>query len=302
MVAANFGQTTLRQGDEKRQELYTGRQAVLNEVLLAWQPAFEKYDELIVNLQAATSLTMDARAAQLPVEDPNYAVTSELMSKILRTATGVRGNFLIGDAETPTMSARVILESLIDMKFILKDDTGELAKRFHYHSLHDFLKKRAVEGDLGGKRPDLKNALAKAEKQHANLRDWASLGGKKYNKVEQRAKHAGMKDEYDGWYRKLSNTVHSSLLGMREFEPHGYYVLGTTAKMMHRPIALIPLFLIQAFEEYRRGNKITAPDTAYYLRHFAVKNLRELLSSIPEGSAPENEMEVFKEAIRRISG
>ena len=69
MVAANFGPAILRRGDEKRQELYTSRQSVLDEVLHAWQPAFEKYDELVVNLQAATSLTMEARAAQPLIKD-----------------------------------------------------------------------------------------------------------------------------------------------------------------------------------------------------------------------------------------
>ena len=58
MVAANFDSAILEQGDDKRRNLYTDRQAILSEVLQVWQPAFEKYDELIVNLQAATSLTM----------------------------------------------------------------------------------------------------------------------------------------------------------------------------------------------------------------------------------------------------
>ena len=299
MVAANFDSSILEQGDDKRRKLYTGRQAILNEVLQVWQPAFEKYDELIVNLQVATSLTMDAHAAQPPVEDPNYSVTSELMSKILRTAAGARGNFLIGDAETPTMSARVILESLINMKFMLTNDTGELAKRFYYHSLQNLLKR--TDGDLGGKRPDLENALAKAVKQHGDLARWDFFGGRPYN-LPERAEYVEMKDDYDGLYRKLSNTVHSSLMGMREFEPHGHYVLGSTAELIHRPLVLIPSYLIRAFDEYRRGNKITVPDAAYYLRHFALKNLREVIASIPEGYVPENELAVLKGAIQRIPG
>ena len=300
MVAANFDQAILSQGDEKRRQVYTVREAVLNEVLQAWRPAFEKYDELIVNLQAATSLTMDARAAQPPAEDPNYYVTSELMSKILRTAAGARGNFLIGDAETPTVSARVILESLINMKFILTDGTGELAKRFYYHSLPNLLKRS--DGDLGGKRSELQKALTMAEQTHADLSVWAFIHGKKYKSLVSRAGHVGMKDDYDGLYRKLSNTVHSSLMGMREFEPHDHYVLGSPAQLMHRPVVLIPSYLIQAFDEYRRGNKITVPDAAYYLRFFAMKNLREVMASIPEGCVPENELEVLKRAIQRTSG
>ena len=299
MVAANFDQAILRQGEEKRRKLLADRHAVLNEVLQVWQPALEKYDELIINLQAATSLTMDARVAQPSVEDANYAVTSESMSKILRTAAGARGNMLIGDAETPTMATRVILETLIDMKFILTDDTGELAKRFYYHSLQNFLS-RAAE-DLGGKRPDLENALAKAQKQHGDLARWDFFGGRAYN-LRERAEHVEMKDDYDGLYRKLSNTVHSSFMGMREFEPLGNYVLGSTAEMMHRPLVLIPSYMIRAFDEYRRGNKITVPNEAYYLRQFAVNNLREVLASIPEACVPENEMQVLKWAIRRTSG
>ena len=296
MVAANFDQAILRQGEEKRRKLLADRHAILNEVLQVWQPAFEKYDELIINLQAATSLTMDARVAQPPVEDANYAVTSELMSKILRTAAGARGNFLIGDAETPTISARVILESLIDMKFILTDKKGELAKRFYFHTLQDLLNRSG--GDLGGKRLDLENALANAKNQHGALVRWDFFGGR----LIERAKSTGMKDIYDDWYPKLSNTVHSSFLGMREFEPPGYYVLGSTARLMHRPLVLIPWFSMQAFDEYRWGNKITVPNEAYYLRQFAVKNLKEVMASIPEGCVPENEMEVLKRAIQRTSG
>ena len=299
MVAANFDQAILRQMDEKRWQMYTGRQATLDEVLQAWRPAFEKYDELIINLQAATSLTMDARVDQAPVEDANYAVTSEFMSKILRTAAGARGNMLIGDAETPTMATRVILETLIDMKFILTDDTGELAKRFYFHSLQNFLS-RAGE-DLGGKRPDLANALAKAQKQHGELARWDFFGGRAYN-LRERAEHVEMKDDYHGLYRKLSNTVHSSFMGMREFEPLGSYVLGCTSELMHRPVVFIPSYLIRAFDEFRRGNKITVPDGAYYLRQFAVDNLREVMASIPEACVPENEMEVLKRANQRTSG
>ncbi len=300
MVAANFDSAIVRQADDKRRSLYTGRHNILNEVLQAWMPAFEKYDELVVNLQAATSLTMDARADQPPAEAPNYAITSELMSKMLRTAAGARGNFLIGDAETPTIAARVILESLIDMKVILTDGTGELAKRFFYYSLYDLLNR--TDGDLGGKRPDLQKALAMAEQTHTDLSAWAFIGGKKYKSVASRAEKMGMKDDYDGLYRKLSNTVHSSLMGMREFEPHGHYILGSTAQLMHRPVVLIPSYLIQAFDEYRRSNKITVPNEAYYLRHFAVKNLREIMSSIPEGCVPENELEVLKGAIHGTLG
>ena len=299
MVAANFDQAILRQGDEKRRQIYTGREAILNEELQEWHPALEKYDELIVNLQAATSLTMDARASQPPAEDPNYSVTSELLSKILRTAAGARGNFLIGDAETPTMSARVILESLINMKFILTDDTGELAQRFYYHSLHNLI--QHSDGDLGGKRSELQKALAMAKQTHTDLRVWAFTHGKRCQSLESRAVHAGMKEDYDGWYRKLSDTVHSSLMGMREFEPRNHYVLGSTGQFMHRPVALIPSYLIQAFEAYRKGNKITVPNTAYYLRHFAMRNLREVIASIPEGCVPENELDALKSTIQRTT-
>ena len=218
---------------------------------------------------------------------------------MLRTAAGARANLLIGDAETPTVSARGILESLIDMKFILTDKTGELARRFCYHSLQNLLKR--TDGGLGGKRPVLENALAKAEKQHGDLVRWDFFGGRAYN-LRERAKCVGMKDDYDGWYRKLSNTVHSSLMGMREFEPNGHYVLVSTDQLMHRPVVLIPSYLIQAFDEYRKGNKITVPDAAYYLRHFAAKNLRELIAAIPESSVPNNELAVLKMVNQRTLG
>ena len=130
------------------------------------------------------------------------------MSKILRTAAGARGNFMIGDAETPTTSTRVILEALIDMKFILTDNTGELARRFYYHSLQDVLKRNG--GDLGGEWPDLVTVLARAEKQHGDLARWDFFGGRAFNLLE-RAEYVGMKDDYD-LYRKLSNTIHSSFM------------------------------------------------------------------------------------------
>ena len=89
---------------------------------------------------------------------------------------------------------------------------------------------------------------------------------------------------------------------MREFEPLGEYVLGSTANLMHRPLVLILLYLIRAFDEYRRGNEITVPDSAYYLRHFAMRNARELMAAIPEGFVPENELTVLKGAVQRTAG
>ena len=297
MVAANFDPSILQQGDYKKNTLHADRQKILDEVVDAWAATWDIYDELVLKLQAATSLTMDARANEPSREDPIYTVTSELMSKILRNAAGVRGNFLIGDAEIPTMSARVILETLIDMKFIIKDGTGELAKRFYYHSLNDFM--RRLDESLRPQYSHLQDALEQAERQHGDLSRWALISDRGYN-LRQRAKCVDMLGEYDGWYRKLSGTVHSSFIGMREFEAQGHYVLGASAQMMHRPAILIPLFSLFAFDTYRRGNKITVPNAAYYLRHFAKQHIFEMMASMPNSGIPVDERNVLGQAVQRI--
>ena len=297
MVAANFNRKILEQGDQKKRTLYADRQGILDEILQFWGPTLEKYDEFVLNLQSATSLTMDARAHKPPIEDPNYAVTSELMSKILRTAAGARGNFLIGDAETPSMSARVILETFIDITFISKDGTGQTAKRFRYHSLKDFLKRAGEPRD--GKYSHLEDALDLAEQELGAFSAWDFVGGRSPN-LRRRACKVGMLDEYDGWYRMLSGTVHSSFVGMRQFETEGCYLLRSSAQMMHRPMILIPLFSLWAFDAYRRGNKITVPDSAYYMRHFAKQNIFEIMTAMPNHGVPPNELDVLKQAVLRI--
>ena len=267
------------------------------EVLEAWLPTLEKYDEFVITLQAATNITMDASANQTLTEDPNYVVTSELMSKILRTAAGARGNLLIGDAETPSMSARVILETLIDMTFISRDGTGQLAKRFYYYSLQDFLKRAGEPG--GDKYSHLEDALDQAEKQLGDLSRWYLVGGRQYN-LRERAEVVGMLDEYDGWYGMLSGIVHSSFMGMRQFETGGCYLLDSSVRMMHRPVIIIPWLSLLAFDAYRRGNGITVPDSAYYLRHFAKRNIIEIVDSMPNLGIPTNELNVLKKAVQHI--
>ena len=297
MVAANFDPIILEQGNTKKRTLYSERERIRQEVLEAWLPTLEKYDEFVMNLQAATSSTMDARANQTPIEDPNYAVTSELMSKILRTAAGARGNFLIADAETPSMSARVILETLIDITFISKDGTGQTAKRFYYQSLKDFLK-RAGE-PRGGKYSHLEDALDLAEQELGAFSAWDFVSGRSPN-LRRRACKVGMLEGYDGWYRMLSAAVHSSFIGMRQFETEGCYFLGSSAQMMHRPVIMIPLLSLFAFDAYRKGNHITVPDSAYYLRHFAKQNILQIMTAMPNLGVPPNELDVLKQAVQRI--
>ena len=153
------------------------------------------------------------------------------------------------------MTTRIVIETLIDMKFILQDETGVLAERFYHHSLYNFL--NLATGDLDGNRQDMEDALAAAEQRLGDLKMWASAGGRQYN-LRERADAVGLSEVYEVWYRHLSSTVHSSLMGMRAFEPEGHYIVGFSATSMHRPMLLIPIYLVQAFDEYRHGNKITA--------------------------------------------
>ena len=69
------------------------QETALAEIRAAWGQAIEKFSEGVSNLQAATRLTMDHRAGLPPLSDPNYCITSELMSKALRSAAGAVGNF-----------------------------------------------------------------------------------------------------------------------------------------------------------------------------------------------------------------
>ena len=291
MLRAPFSPSIIRQANEKKRSISAEQEATLAETLAAWRPAIEKFSEAVLNLQAATSLTMDHRAGVPPVRDPNYCVTSELMSKALRTATGAIGNFMNGDAETPTIATRAVIETLIDMKFILQDDTGKLAERFHWHSLYNFL--HLANSDLDGNRQNLEDGLAAAEQQHGDLSNWTAIGRRRYN-LRERATCVGMTEDYDVWYRRLSTTVHSSFMGMRAFEPEDHYILGFSANSMHRPMFLIPFYLIQTFDEYRRGNKITVPNPAYYLRQFAKNNIVEIVALIPNRYVPQNEFEALR--------
>ena len=83
-------------------------------------------------------------------------------------------------------------------------------------------------------------------------------------------------------------------MGMRAFEPEDHYIVGFSATSMHRPMLLIPIYLVQAFDEYRRGNKITVPDAAYYLRHFATRNIAEIITLVPDRYVPEHELDALR--------
>ena len=291
MLRAPFSSGIMGQAAAKKSSMSCEQETVLAEVRAAWGQAIEKFSEGVSNLQAATRLTMDHRAGLPPLSDPNYCITSELMSKALRSAAGAVGNFTNGDAETPTMTTRIVIETLIDMKFILRDETGVLAERFHHHSLHNFLS--LATGHLDGNRQDMEDALAAAEQRLGDLKIWASAGGRQYN-LRERADAVGLSEVYEVWYRRLSSTVHSSLMGMRAFEPEDHYIVGFSATSMHRPMLLIPIYLVQAFDEYRRGNKITVPDAAYYLRHFATRNIAEIITLVPDRYVPEHELDALR--------
>ena len=291
---------TKREAKQRKRSLKTEDDAQLQATLALWHPAIGLYSELVLDLRTATDILMSAKQPKSLEEDWNQ-VSSLFLTKSIQLADEATSNYMFGQSELPTIATRTILESLFDIKFILADKSGNLAKRFYHYSLKkdpdsfkDFLtleNKTKLEDRLK------KIEAEQAQLANASLTRWAAIGKQTYS-VEQRAEDVGLGHLYQFWYRELSGHIHNQPRQMIVSDLQADHS-NPASPAIHRSISLTPVFLLQIYEAFTKGTKTPNPTVARWLRHQAIQNTYKMFAALPNVPGYEPEIEAIQSILKR---
>ncbi len=116
---------------------------------------------------------------------------------------------------------RSIIESSINLQYILRSETERKAKNFILHSTTSFIKGlRSIKEEMPGK-VEMLNYLEELEEQlqKSGSKDF-HWDGKSFKQI---CDELGLSDIYEAWYSRLSKYVHSQYKGTRDFEQERPY-------------------------------------------------------------------------------